>query len=86
MRLQIALEMDVIGDEKPEINVTPIDIPIPDDLAQKIKEAIALGDQFDVIPGDGELEESFRVKAPVRIWIINTSIDVKGTAVLRIKE
>jgi hypothetical protein len=84
-RLQIAIQLDVSGDERPEVNVTPIDIPLPESVANELERALTLADQFDNEPGDGEFDSAFRSKVPVRVWIINTTVDLKGNAVLRVK-
>lgn len=89
-RLQIEIQGDVIGDEKPEFKVTPIDIELPDTLAHSLQQAFQVADAFDSEPGDGELDQVFKTKVPIKLNLLftklNTSVEVKGKATIRIKD
>jgi hypothetical protein len=82
--LQIEFDVDVNGDLKDEAKLTPIDLPIPDDLAAHIQEAIAIGDLGDAQPGDGELEERQHVKVPIKLFFVNLNVSADVTAKLRV--
>lgn len=79
-----------IDDPKIGLKLTPIDLPIKDQLADALREAIALGDLGDAVPGDGELEANQHVKFPVRINLIftklNVTIDEEVQLIVRVKD
>ena len=88
--LQIAIKVDTDRNlvDGYEINVTPIDIPISDSVAEAVQLAVAVADSADAVPGDGELEAKQHVKVPVKINLfithLNTSVDVDMMAVVRV--
>lgn len=89
-RLQIEIQGDVTGDGRPEFKLTPIDIPIADNVAFPLGQALKMADQFDAEPGDGEYDQLFKTRIPVRVNLfvakLNTEVDVQGKVTIRIKE
>lgn len=89
-KLQIELQGDVTGDGKPEFKVTPIDVALPDNVAKELSRALAVADQFDAEPGDGEFDQNFKSKVPVRFRLfgvaVGRDVDIDGKVTLRIKE
>jgi hypothetical protein len=85
--LQVALLATLAGLATP-INVTPVDVAIPDSVATGLQEAIALGDLADVKPGDGQLEETEHLKVPVKLNLfivhLNTTVEVDAEVIVRI--
>lgn len=67
------------------VNVTPIDIPVSDALAGELGQAIALGDQFDGVPGDGQLEEKITPKIPVHVNLFFVHLDQEVTVPLEVQ-
>lgn len=86
--LQISLNADLDHNPAngPEVHVTPIDLPVGPELAKALREAIALGDLGDSVPGDGKIEADGVLKIPVRLVFLNTNIQVPYTAVLQVVE
>lgn len=90
--LQVAIQLDT--DRKAsngyEVNVTPVDVALPDSIAIPLQGAIAIGDIGDAQPGDGEYDAGTRLKFPVRINLfiteLKTSVDVDANVVLRVVE
>jgi hypothetical protein len=88
-KLQIEIQGDVTGDGKPEFKVTPIDIELPDEAADLLEKAFRIADTLDAEPGDGEFDQKFKAKIPVKVNLfiakIDTLIPVQGKATVRIK-
>lgn len=66
--LQISLLLNTDSDPEPEVNVTPVDAPIPTQAANAIETGIMLSDLSDAVPGSGKFEVDTRIKLPVKIF------------------
>lgn len=88
-KLQIELQGDLTGDGKPEFKVTPIDIELPDEAADLLEKAFRIADTLDAEPGDGEFDQKFKTKVPVRLNLIltkmNAGISLDGKLTMRVK-
>ena len=86
--LQIAIQIDADRNGANEVNVTPIDVPLADAVANPLALALGLADLGDSTPGNGQLDEKAHVRVPVRINLfvtkLNVAVDVDATAVVRV--
>jgi hypothetical protein len=84
-RLQIGLELDVSGDAKPEIRLTPVDLEMPPDIAVHARKLVMWLDSRDPQPKDGEADVPFRAKVPVG-GFVKVDVPVKGNFFLKVRE
>lgn len=64
--LQISLSSNLDSDAEPEINVTPVDQKISDQVADVLDSVISLADLSDLNPGNGKFEVASKLRIPVK--------------------
>lgn len=75
-----------VHDTVANLNVTPIDLPIGDDLAIALHLAIASADAGDTIPNDGILEETETLNSGVKVFGFKIPIHDTLTVSLSVTE
>lgn len=82
-KLQIGVEIDVTGDDRPEIRVTPVDVAVPDHVAHAARIVAAYLDGKDGAPY-GEAEVPFSGRIPIRVAFVRTQVEVDGAVFFRV--
>lgn len=84
-RLQVGLNINTDADAEYEIQVTPVDIEIPEGAAKLLKQGIGLIDLADAEPGDGELDVPAKFKVPTRLRIFGKNIEFTVDAMIELR-
>lgn len=85
-KLQIGIEINSDADPAPEIRVTPVDVEVPENVAQAAKVLAAYFDMGDAQPGDGEADFPMKAKIPIKFLFIKTDVKIDGNLFLRVKD
>jgi hypothetical protein len=85
-KLQIGIEINTGGDPTPEIRVTPVDVEVPDNVADAARVLSAYFDMNDAKPGDGEADIPVKAKLPIRFLFVKTDVKIDGNLFLRVKD
>jgi hypothetical protein len=64
--LQVSLSANLDSDAEPEINVTPVDQKISDQVGDVLESVISLADLTDMNPRNGQFEVPSKLKIPVK--------------------
>lgn len=63
--LQISLQVNTNQGPKPDINLTPVDVKMPEEVASVMQTWIILADLTDAAPESGKYEIAFTLEIPV---------------------
>jgi hypothetical protein len=86
-KLQIGVELNTDRDPKDyEIRVTPVDVEVPDEVANAARIVQAFLDSNDANPGDGEADIPVKSKFPINFFFVRTSVSIDGNVFIRVKD
>lgn len=84
--LQIGLELNTDNNPKTyEVRVTPVDFEVPEEVALAAETLQRFFDAVDANPGDGEADFPVKSRIPIKLWFVNTNVNVDGNMFLKVK-
>lgn len=84
MAKKLQITIDAGPAKQPLVHITPVDIPLSDEAAVVLQQAIAIADTTDANPGDGKIEVDGSFKVPVRFLFVNTNLPVDYELTLKV--